>query len=77
MGRISAESGRRALDGRAASTARHIGALVHGSVCRDYLEPATACGVHHALGLPAECLVYDVVERLPRHSHRHAATWPT
>jgi len=37
-----------------------IGALVHGSVCRDFLEPATACGVHHGLGLPAECLVYDV-----------------
>ena len=31
---------------------RHIGALVHGSVCRDYLEPATACGVHHGLSLP-------------------------
>jgi len=39
---------------------REIGALVHGSVCRDYLEPATAAGVHHALGLPADCLVYDV-----------------
>jgi 3-oxoacyl-[acyl-carrier-protein] synthase-3 len=37
-----------------------IGALIHASVCRDYLEPATACGVHHATGLPAECLVYDV-----------------
>src|SRR5262249_22600003 len=34
-------------------------ALVHGSVCRDYLEPATACGVHHALNLPEECLVCD------------------
>jgi 3-oxoacyl-[acyl-carrier-protein] synthase-3 len=39
---------------------RHVGALVHGSVCRDYLEPATACGVHHRLDLPQECLVYDV-----------------
>jgi 3-oxoacyl-[acyl-carrier-protein] synthase III len=38
----------------------NIGALVHGSVCRDFLEPATACGVHHRLGLPRECLVYDV-----------------
>ena len=38
----------------------HVGALVHGSVCRDYLEPATACGVHHRLGLPAECVVYDL-----------------
>ncbi len=39
---------------------RHIGALVHGSVCRDFLEPATACGVHHQLDLPGECLIYDV-----------------
>ncbi|HMO84636.1 MAG TPA: 3-oxoacyl-ACP synthase III, partial [Lacipirellulaceae bacterium] len=38
----------------------HVGALVHGSVCRDYLEPATACSVHHAIGLPKECLVLDV-----------------
>ena len=37
-----------------------IGALVHGSVCRDFLEPATACGVHHRLGLPDRCAVYDV-----------------
>ena len=37
-----------------------IGALVHGSVCRDHLEPATASRVHHELGLPAECLIYDV-----------------
>jgi len=39
---------------------RLIGALVHGSVSRDFVEPATACGVHHQLGLPPECLVYDV-----------------
>jgi 3-oxoacyl-[acyl-carrier-protein] synthase-3 len=37
-----------------------IGALLHGSVCRDYLEPATACGVHQQLGLPEDCIVYDV-----------------
>jgi len=37
-----------------------IGALVHGSVCRDYLEPATASGVHHGLGLSRNCIVYDV-----------------
>jgi len=36
-----------------------IGALVHSSVCRDYLEPATACVVHSKLGLPDECLLYD------------------
>lgn len=39
---------------------RHVGAIIHGSVCRDFLEPATACGVHHRLGLPDDCVVYDV-----------------
>jgi 3-oxoacyl-[acyl-carrier-protein] synthase-3 len=39
---------------------RHVGALIHASVCRDWLEPATACNVHRQLGLPPECLVYDV-----------------
>ncbi len=37
-----------------------IGALIHASVCRDHLEPATACRVHHALRLPSDCLIYDV-----------------
>jgi 3-oxoacyl-[acyl-carrier-protein] synthase-3 len=57
-GRISIESGRRAIEA-ADIDPQHIGALVHGSVCRDYLEPATACGVHHVLGLPEGCLIYD------------------
>ena len=37
-----------------------IGCLIHGSVCRDFLEPATACTVHWQLGLPRNCFVYDV-----------------
>lgn len=37
-----------------------FGALIHGSVCRDFLEPATACRVHYAVGLPDECAIYDV-----------------
>jgi len=37
-----------------------IGVLIHASVCRDFLEPATASGVHHRLRLPRACLVYDV-----------------
>jgi len=37
-----------------------VGALIHGSVCRDQMEPATAAGVHHAAGLPPDCLVFDV-----------------
>ena len=27
--------------------ADRVGCLIHGSVCRDFLEPATACKVHH------------------------------
>lgn len=37
-----------------------IGALIHASVCRDHLEPATACAVHHALGLSQECQIFDL-----------------
>ena len=55
----SIESGRRAI-AAAGIDPGDIGCLIHGSVCRDQLEPATACRVHDALGLPEECLVYDV-----------------
>jgi 3-oxoacyl-[acyl-carrier-protein] synthase-3 len=37
-----------------------IGMLVYGGVCRDQLEPATACAVCHALGLGPETLIHDV-----------------
>ncbi|MEO0531874.1 MAG: 3-oxoacyl-ACP synthase III [Planctomycetota bacterium] len=37
-----------------------FGACLHGSVCRDCLEPATACRVHHAVGLPGACVVQDL-----------------
>ena len=37
-----------------------MGVLVHGAVCRDMLEPATAVFVHRAAGLPAEMQVVDV-----------------
>jgi 3-oxoacyl-[acyl-carrier-protein] synthase-3 len=57
-GQVSIESGRRAISASQIDP-QQIGALVHGSVCRDYLEPATACGVHHALDLPESCLIYD------------------
>jgi 3-oxoacyl-[acyl-carrier-protein] synthase-3 len=56
---ISIESGRRAIE-QSGIDPRMFGALVHGSVCRDFLEPATACGVHHGLGLPGDAMIYDV-----------------
>ncbi|TWU37093.1 3-oxoacyl-ACP synthase III [Novipirellula artificiosorum] len=37
-----------------------VGCLIHASVCRDFLEPATASRVHHEVGLPHPCWVYDV-----------------
>lgn len=55
----SAESTRLALE--AASFDRNdVGCLIHASVCREFLEPATACRVHHLSGLPASAWVYDV-----------------
>src|SRR4029453_8491119 len=58
-GTISAETAGRAL---AAShlDRKQIGCVVHGSVCRDQLEPATANSIHHALGLSGSALVLDV-----------------
>ncbi len=38
----------------------HFGALIHGSVCRDQMEPATANLVHHLAGLPDQAVVLDV-----------------
>ena len=37
-----------------------FGALVHGSVCRDQMEPATAAGVHEESGLGPHCQFFDV-----------------
>jgi 3-oxoacyl-[acyl-carrier-protein] synthase-3 len=56
---VSIESARKAIV-ESGIDPRYFGALVHGSVCRDHLEPATACRVHHGLELPSECLIYDV-----------------
>ncbi|NND97898.1 MAG: 3-oxoacyl-ACP synthase III, partial [Pirellulaceae bacterium] len=55
----SIQSGRAAIDAAEIDPAR-IGCLIHASVCRDFLEPATASRVHHGLGLSADCWVYDV-----------------
>ncbi|HUY88001.1 MAG TPA: 3-oxoacyl-ACP synthase III [Pirellulales bacterium] len=55
----SVESAERAIAAANIDKAE-IGALVHASVCRDHLEPATACKVHHRLGLGPHCQIYDV-----------------
>ena len=37
-----------------------IGVIINTSVCRDYLEPSTACIVHGNLGLADDCVNFDV-----------------
>ena len=37
-----------------------IGVLINTSVCRDFLEPSTACLVHGNLGLHERCLNFDI-----------------
>ncbi|MCP4380355.1 MAG: 3-oxoacyl-ACP synthase III [Hyphomicrobiales bacterium] len=39
---------------------RDVGVLINTSVCRDHLEPSTACITHHKLGLGPDCLNFDV-----------------
>ncbi len=58
-GQISAVTANKAIDASGIPR-EHFGALIHGSVCRDQLEPATADAVHQATGLPGACAVYDV-----------------
>lgn len=58
-GQISVQTVRKALEQSGLESGK-VGALIHGSVCRDYLEPATACGVHDGAGLPEDCQIFDV-----------------
>jgi acyl-CoA:acyl-CoA alkyltransferase len=58
-GTISAQTAAQAIEASKIDR-RHFGALIHGSVCRDQMEPATASGVHHAAGIPDSALVLDV-----------------
>lgn len=37
-----------------------IGLLIYAGVCRDQLEPATACAVAHGLGLAPDLELYDI-----------------
>jgi len=52
-------AGRKALDASSLSPG-DIDTLIYAGVCRDQLEPATACAVSHGLGLRPETQVYDV-----------------
>jgi 3-oxoacyl-[acyl-carrier-protein] synthase III len=52
-------AGRKAL-ARAGVSPKDVGLLIYGGVCRDHLEPATACAVADGLGLSGETEIYDV-----------------
>lgn len=56
---MSAKSCQRALEA-AGLPASDVNCLIHASVCREFLEPATACRVHHLVGMPENAWVYDV-----------------
>ena len=55
----AARAGAAALE-RSGVARERIGCVVHASVCRDFLEPATANVVHDRLGLPSDCTVFDL-----------------
>ena len=37
-----------------------IDVVIHASVCRNFLEPATSAVVHHDLGLRPDCMLFDL-----------------
>lgn len=55
----AARAARKALE-VAGVAAQDIGLLIYGGVCRDHIEPATACAVADALGVTNRAEVYDV-----------------
>jgi len=56
---VAARAGALALE-RAGIERARIGVLVNASVCRDFLEPATASVVHCALRLSPHCQAFDL-----------------
>lgn len=56
---VAALAAEKALE-RAGIDRSRIGIVVNTSVCRDYIEPSTACLVHHRLGLPTNCMNFDL-----------------
>jgi 3-oxoacyl-[acyl-carrier-protein] synthase III len=53
------KAGRKALEASGISPS-DVGMLIYGGVCRDNLEPATACAVANGLGFGGETQIYDV-----------------
>lgn len=58
-GQVSTITANKAIDASAISREK-FGCVVHGSVCRDQLEPATASGVHYGTSMPQNVLALDI-----------------
>lgn len=56
----SAMAGERALEAGGIDRSE-VQCLINASVCRDYIEPATAAIVHNKLGLPSTAMSFDIV----------------
>ena len=53
------EAGRRAIADSGVD-AQRIGVVINASVTRPHLEPGISAKVHHELGLPRNCMAFDV-----------------
>lgn len=56
---VASVAGKRAIESSGIPTEK-FGALFHTSVCRDFLEPATANVEHQSLGLPESVTLFDI-----------------
>lgn len=56
----AAKAARKALNASSSVTTRDVGMLLYGGVCRDNLEPATACAVADAVGVDGRAVIHDV-----------------
>mgnify|MGYP000306591170 CR=1 FL=1 len=56
---VSSQAGQMLID-KLALDKNEIDVLIHASVCRDFIEPATSSVVHKKLGLSAHALNFDI-----------------
>jgi acyl-CoA:acyl-CoA alkyltransferase len=59
MASVAARAAKKAL-AQAGVSADELGAVIYAGVCRDNLEPATACAVAAELGTGPDALIFDV-----------------
>jgi 3-oxoacyl-[acyl-carrier-protein] synthase-3 len=56
---VAAQAGEEAI-AQAGIDRNRLGSLINTSVCRDYIEPSTACIIHSIIGLPETCMNFDL-----------------